>query len=300
MQMLFRVAAFPMILMTALSACVGGSGGGGGGSDSGSVAGNGPFTSFSAIKPNQTVVLPGVSQTAGGTSSTFTLNPINESNSTTSLTYDGNGNLSGLKLSTPQSSVSFGKSEISCHSPGACTAANANSLAVAIDPAFLGWNYQSFGVWLKDVSPSSFQAGALSAGAMTPASALPTTLTNATFTGHAAGFYFDGAGNRFATDAQMSAVTDFQNRNIQFSTTGTLLTNTSTFARTENSTLDLRGTWNYAPATSQFSGGVNTVNGDLTGSASGRFYGPNAQEIGGVYGLSGGGATLLGGFGGKR
>jgi hypothetical protein len=98
----------------------------------------------------------------------------------------------------------------------------------------------------------------------------------------------------------MSAVTDFQNRNIQFSTTGTLLTNTSTFVRTENPTLDLRGNWSYAAGTSQFSGGVNTVNGDLTGNASGRFFGPSAQEIGGVYGLSGGGASLLGGFGGKR
>jgi hypothetical protein len=64
--------------------------------------------------------------------------------------------------------------------------------------------------------------------------------------------------------------------------------------------LDLRGNWNYAPGTSQFSGSVKTVNGDLTGSASGRFYGPTAQEIGGVYGLTGGGATMLGGFGGKR
>jgi hypothetical protein len=228
------------------------------------------------------------------------LNAIDRNDSSTALTYDATGKLSGLRLSTPQSSVSFGSHEIGCFSPGACRGANAESLAVAIDPAYFDWNYQSFGVWLKDVSTSSFQAGAMSAGAITPASSLPTGLTDARFQGHAAGFYYDGAGNRYATDAKMNALTDFKNRNIQFSTSGTLLTDMSTNARTTNTNLDLSGNWSYASGTSQFSGDVRTSDGALTGTGSGRFYGPNAEEIGGVYGLSGGGARMLGGFGGKR
>jgi hypothetical protein len=63
--------------------------------------------------------------------------------------------------------------------------------------------------------------------------------------------------------------------------------------------LNLTGVWNYNLGTSQFSGDVASVNGML-GSASGRFYGPNAEEIGGIYSLTGSGATLFGGFGGKR
>jgi hypothetical protein len=297
MSMSFRVAAFPMILMTALSACVGGGGGSG---ERGSVVREVPFTSFSAVGPNETVVMSGVSQTGSGTDSAFNLDPVNETGSTAKLTYDANRNLSGIGISTPRSSVSFGAGETGCTTTGGCAAGNATSQAALVDPAFFGWNYQSFGVWMNHISSTSFQAGALSAGAVTPASALPTGLTDASFTGHASGFYFDAAGNRFATDAQMSAVTDFKNRNIQFSTTGTLLTDTSTFARTDRPTLDLTGNWSYAPGTSQFSGAVDTQDGALTGNASGRFYGPNAQEIGGVYGLTGGGASMLGGFGGKR
>lgn len=306
MSMYFRVAAFPIVLMSALGACVGGAGGGGGGPGGGSVAPDVSFTSFTAIPPNQAVVMQGVSQTASGTSSTLQLNDIDRNDSSTVLTYDAKGNLTGLTLTTPQSSMSFTGKEItpSHDREGRRTAfvgQDETALAVAVDPTYKGWNYQSFGVWLKDVSVNSFQAGALSAGAITPASALPTGLTDARFTGHAAGFYFDGEGNRYATDAQMNAISDFKNRNIQFSTSGTLLTDTSTRARTTDTTLDLNGNWSYAPGTSQFSGSVRTADGALTGTGSGRFYGPNAEEIGGVYGLTGaGGARMLGGFGGKR
>jgi hypothetical protein len=38
----------------------------------------------------------------------------------------------------------------------------------------------------------------------------------------------------------------------------------------------------------------------MTGSVSGKFYGPNAEEMGGVYSLGGNGANMMGGFGGKR
>jgi hypothetical protein len=38
----------------------------------------------------------------------------------------------------------------------------------------------------------------------------------------------------------------------------------------------------------------------MTGNATGNFYGPSAQEIGGTFALTGGGASYLGAFGGKR
>jgi len=281
MSMSFRVTAFPIILTAVLSAC-GSGGGGAGGADRGSVAGEGPFPPQSPAV--QTVVMN-----------------VNDSASTAELTYDDSNNLSGIDISTPQTTLSYaGADEISCSSAGACTGVNATSLAIVMDQADLGWSYQSFGIWLKDIGPTSFEAGAVSFGTVTPASALPTGLTDARFAGHAGGFYFDASGNQFATDAQMSAVTNFQNRSIQFSTNGTLLTNMSTLERTSSDGLDLRGSWTYAPGTSQFSGSVNTVNNDLKGSAAGRFYGPTAEEIGGTYGLTGGGASMLGGFGGKR
>ena len=44
---------------------------------------------------------------------------------------------------------------------------------------------------------------------------------------------------------------------------------------------------------------VTSANG-MTGSLSGRYYGPNAEEVGGVYNLGGTAGTMMGGFGGKR
>jgi hypothetical protein len=247
--------------------------------------------------------MPGLSQTGSGTDSAFNLNSVNANNSTAKLSFGADGKLSGISLSAPQSSVSFGASEIFCRTAGGCGAGNEATFAAVVTAPELGWNYQSFGVWMKDASLPTFQAGAMSAGAVTPGSAVP-TISSATFTGHAGGFYFDGAGNRFSTDAQMSAATNFSTRNIQFSTAGTVLTPMGAAvvpSTLDPATLNLSGNLTYAPGTSQFSGSVNTANGNLTGTASGRFYGPSAQEIGGTYGLgSTDGKRMLGGFGGKR
>jgi hypothetical protein len=38
----------------------------------------------------------------------------------------------------------------------------------------------------------------------------------------------------------------------------------------------------------------------MTGVATGKFYGPTAQEIGGTFAVTGGGASYFGAFGGKR
>jgi hypothetical protein len=293
-----RAAAFPVILLAALTAC----GGGGAGGGTRVV----PFFSFLGAAPNETVNMPGVSQTGSGTITgvtvdSFSLNPaVDQANSTMRLTYDGNRNLSGISISTPQSSVSFGPGDIACSSFGACSAANATASAVVMDPTDLGWNYQSFGVWQRNLTATTFQAGALSAGAVTPSVALPTGLTNALFTGRADGFFISDTGALFTTRAEMNAITHFGDREIPFSTTSTFLTDPSTLGLpTPAPGLNLTGLWSYGLGTSQFSGDVDAVNG-MTGTASGRFYGPAAEEIGGVYSLTGGGATLLGGFGGKR
>jgi hypothetical protein len=68
--------------------------------------------------------------------------------------------------------------------------------------------------------------------------------------------------------------------------------------------LDLHGTLTLVPGTNQFNGAVTTPSmfPALNGNVTGRFYGPAADEIGGVFALTG--ATnphaLLGSFGGKR
>lgn len=295
----FRVSAIPAVLTIALSAC----GGGGGGGNTFQAADPG---TLAPPAPSQTVVLSGPSQTASATRNGTAVESWNNGqpgeNSTMTFGLDGGGNLSSLSIDTPDSSVAFNAGEIRCETFAACTASNATSFAVVVEGDALGWNYQSFGVWLKDLSATSFQSGAISVGTATPASALPTGLTNAQFTGHAGGFYVDGAGNLSITDAQMNAVVNFADRNVSFSTTGTLLTDRNTLVQSASPGLDLTGNWTYGSGTNQFSGAVNTQDGALSGSATGRFYGPSAEEIGGVYGLTS--ATdrsrMIGAFGGKR
>jgi hypothetical protein len=65
--------------------------------------------------------------------------------------------------------------------------------------------------------------------------------------------------------------------------------------------LDLSGSLSWAAGVNNFSGQVQTRDGNLNGSASGKFYGPTAQEIGGTYQLGGGGVSrMVGGFGGIK
>ena len=117
----------------------------------------------------------------------------------------------------------------------------------------------------------------------------------------------NGDGTVYQHAAQMSAEVNFSSRTIGFSTTGTQLTaSNSSFSRGAPQ-LNMSGTLSVEGA--QFSGRVQTPGfgfgglGSFTGTASGTLYGPDAEEIGGVFDLrsfSGGSARLTGAFGGKR
>jgi hypothetical protein len=303
-----RAAAVSIALVT-LAACGGGGGGGGGGTPSAIEV---PFTSFTAVRPNQTVVMEGTAVTATGNVATAangddTVSNVNFSAhgpATVRLSYDGSPTptLTHIGISTASSpSAIFDRSThtFSCNGTS-CTAENLTSAATVVDPAAGGWNYQSFGIWGADVSPTSWTFGVTSVGAATSGNSLPTT-GGAVFNGIAVGAYVDSGGTLFATSAIMSANVNFSARNIEFSTFGTNLINSNTSLSTTNNGLNLLGTLSYAQGVNSFTGGVQTVNGALSGQGSGRFYGPSAQEIGGVYSLTGAGASrMIGGFGGKQ
>lgn len=298
------------VVFAILAGC--GGGGGGGGSGGIPTAIEVPFSSFAAIAPGQTVVMEGIAVTAGGSQaidanddvSITSANLNSPGTATARLGYDGSRALRALALSTPQSSVSFDRDtaghSIRC-SGSICFAANPTADATAIDAFAARWNYQSFGVWSDEPSPTAWLAGAASVGAATAANALPLS-GNALFAGVAAGWYFNESGTPFFTVAGMRASVDFGARTIGFSTAETTLFNTNTGASSTDPNLNLAGTLSYAQGVNSFSGSVSAapVTG-LTGQASGRFYGPAAEEIGGVYSLQGPGVSrMLGGFGGKR
>jgi hypothetical protein len=274
-----------------------------------------PFSSFAEVAPNQTVVMNGVAVTASGQQTTIgdttTITSVEldaSGSATVRLTYDGSRTLSGIGVTTPQSitDVSFNRSSpghsIGC-SAGTCDAENATSAAAFVDPftTNLNWNYQTFGVWAKDLSATSWAFGAASVGRITPGNAVPTT-NSANFIGLSAGFYIDTSGAPHATAAPINLAVNFGSRSIQYTTTAdTSLVNANTGIQTTNSGLNLSGTLSYSAGSSAFSGTLQTQNTQLSGPASGNFYGPGAQEAGGVYSLSGTGVSrMIGGFGAKR
>lgn len=162
------------------------------------------------------------------------------------------------------------------------------------------FDYQTYGTWTR--APSDFaQLMSRSTGQATPTAALPTTGT-ATFTGTARGVYtIAGNATRQPTTADMNAAVNFGARQIAFSTANTVIGpgGAGEGARPE---LDITGTLTYAPGVNSFTGTVTAPGAGLSGNANGRFYGPAAQEIGGVYSLGSpdGISGMTGGFGGKK
>lgn len=297
----------PAAFLCLLAACGGGGGGGGGPTD---VA----FTSWSTLGPNQRANMVGISQTASGTvnagaGGSFSVTSVaieptvDTANSRAQVTFDGNRNISAFNFTAPQSTAGF-SSGVVCSSGTSvlpvCAAETATSVGVVGNPSFHGWNYQTYGVWLAQPTATTFQAGAISVGAATPGNAVPPTGT-ATFTGFTSGFYVDAAQIPYFTSANVNATVTWNTQTIAFNTSNTFAGNLSTGTSPISMPgLNLNGTLSYAPGTNQFSGTVNAATTPLTGNATGRFYGPTAQEMGGVYSLTGAGGSLIGAFGARQ
>jgi len=271
------------------------------------------FTAFNAVQAGQTVnIQSGVSRTVNGTLSGGTVNSlsaigIDTGSTRATLTYDTNKALAAVSAITPGGSISFNKSAgdmFTCNT-GTCGLTNAAGTAsmIIMEPISLplGWNYQTFGVWDRLSSSTSFDAGVFSVGAATPGAAVPTT-GSGNFSGLANGFFVNSSGTAFFTTANMTANADFVNRTITFSTANTQTVNlsTPTGAGSPNPSLNLNGMFTWTAGNNLFSGSLNTLGNAMTGTGNGRFYGPNAEEIGGSYNLTGSGNSMMGSFGGKR
>lgn len=158
---------------------------------------------------------------------------------------------------------------------------SAGEMELVANPYSLGWNYQSFGVWDDHNGGVSSQILAKSYGAATPASAVPTT-GSALFKGKLGGLYVDATGAGSIAIADLSVGADFSARSLTFASSGTIATRTLQSASAAPG-LDLGGTLTYSPGSGAFSGTLVNAGGTMTGSSVGRFYGPAANELGGVF-----------------
>lgn len=122
----------------------------------------------------------------------------------------------------------------------------------------------------------------------------------ANFTGYAAGSYVNTAGTGTTVFADLTVGADFTNRSLTFNTTNTQ-TSSNWVDFASNPDLNLNGTLTYVAGTNRFAGPVSSAGG-LTGDSTGQFYGPEAQELGGVFLLRGSGPveTYAGAYGAKQ
>jgi hypothetical protein len=212
------------------------------------------------------------------------LAPYSHSTTSTELTYgsDINGFANYARVEDNQTGVDFTIS-------GTNNFINLDDVFVAaeteteellfLNPSEIPFEYQTFGLWSKEISSTSGHGGMLSVGITTPVSGIPTSGT-ATYNGLAFGYTSADDGEIGVAAAELTAVADFLNRSLAMSTTN------STAGDVYTPEYDMAGTLSYTSDSGVFSGDVLTNSGH-TGSATGRFYGPNAEEIGGVISILG-------------
>ena len=297
-----------------------GGGGGGGGSGSGGTSSaiqTVPFTSWSDIRPNTEIVAPAISTETSYTENLAgTITSVGTFTSYSGVefreTFGADGSVNKASFTTGDNDrLIFDTAQGAIFAPiagGFATAtvnADLSALAIAVEPVPQGWNYQTFGVWSRDPSGSNpGRVGAISTGSFTATNNVPSTGT-ATFTGASAGLYSapDGSTGGIVA-ANMAMVVDFSSRVAGFATAGTTISRDGGQNFAAFSALDLTGSLQVVSGQNLMSGTVSTTAGspvNLSGNINGKFYGPNAQEVGGTFGLKGNGVeAYVGGFGGKR
>lgn len=167
------------------------------------------------------------------------------------------------------------------------------------DPSAAGWTYQTFAHY-TDPKGHVYQ-GYQSLGDETVFTTLPAKGT-ATYKGISTAYVVTDKNNRQLTSNVM-AIVDFGLKGVRFETSNShfhTLENGKRVSEADKN-YDFKGTASWKDG-NLFSGKVSTADDKLSGNLNGKFYGPNAAEIGGTYGLKNKDATehLIGGYGAKR
>ena len=157
------------------------------------------------------------------------------------------------------------------------------------------FSYLTYGNWFEcsrcDTETEVIVEGAYVYGLATHPNNIP-TIGKATYLGSITGIFTDKLSNiTLNTKADLNASVDFSARTVNFITT-----NTSWVGLTP--ALDMAATLSYNAGVNEFSGPV--VSTLLNGTATGKFFGPDAKELGGVYTLQGAAGNHDGAFVGKN
>ena len=270
------------------------------------------LSSWNSVSHPSEVTASGVAYEGSYTydTSTGAINSIGGASEATSptvaLTYNSSGTLTKAVISTGSQTQTYDKFT-SANANGTLFFADktndTNDWALATEPLHqnVNWKYQSIAVWTEPDSGSG-KYGGMSVGSTTSGSSIPSG--SATFTGFAGGFYSDASNNVHVVQSNFSATANFGSRSIAVSTTDSRKQlfngNDGSFASSQDdATLNFTGTLSYSPNENSLSGTL-TTNSGMSGPSSSKFYGPNAEEIGGAFNMTGGSQTFVGAFGAKQ
>jgi transferrin binding protein len=200
----------------------------------------------------------------------------------------------------PNILVSLNSGWGSANTGSALTTSSAARIVVVADQSAQIWDYQSFGVW-NDARFTGHQTiYSLSFGSATAAAGIPSA-GSALFTGKLAGFYVSPDGQGSIATADLAVNANFSARSLSFSSSNSRITrDLATSSAAPN--LNLSGTLSYVDGMNRFSGTLTNAGGTMSGLSKGQFYGPTANELGGVFTVNSPKTveTFTGAYGGKR
>lgn len=170
--------------------------------------------------------------------------------------------------------------------------------------------YSSFGWWDRDIAANSGTtvASTFSYGLQTPVGSMPTSGT-ASYTGKTTGVaVYQGGNGGYILSGSFTATADFAANTLDAAFTNISATNVVTGTVYDSFTnfsaaATISGNTFSGTTASTATNPVLVTAGPYSGTIDGAFYGPSAQEIGGVWTLTtngGAGWSATGSFGGKQ
>ena len=303
---------FTLLFSSALAACGGGGGGGGGSGQN--------FSSWSEIAPNKTLHLTGISlnrnYTAPAPSYTVTeISPLNTEDSTFSISYDSQPDVASIQLTTGSKTQTFSTSANDGFGTlGQIFGSKWDKISFAVDQAIqdfgialnavypgVDWNYQTYGAWSTGLGTGSGYVAVTSVGNETLSSSIPAS-GPAVFNGFSSGFALTTDGERSViVSSDFQATADFVSREVSFAASNSEAAFLNTFEIIDGRIFDYSGTVTYNSGTNLLVGSLNTSEG-ISSTVTAQFYGPNAEELGGVFEVSSPNdvGAYIGSFGAKR
>jgi len=284
-------------MLTLLSAC-----GGGGGGDSSTLGTNLQAVSVSVSRTGKGVEVGVSGFNEGSQSVTATSGITNTDNASGGATANSAGSLLSVTATAAQAVANFSTASGDTFRDAR---PNTLSLATKADGTAQGafsktsaFDYQSFGAWEQDLDTGGGRIAAVSLGDNTPAAAIPTN-GSLTYNGALSGVYLSPTGTRYFTGGDVELRADFANRDLTFNASNTILTQ-NFIDYISGQTLDMQGNLSFAAGSTEFSGIVsNQVQQNVN--VEGEFFGPNADEVGGVFDMRGLQLeTYIGSFGAKQ